>query len=203
VVGIAGVCSALLTWLGLHLSQSDPSTYLVAARKWANDNSPTSHIAVGIASLLAHLTPLDAVTATAIGMLVGVALVGGLAFRHRGADVSQTTAELLPVVLYAAPLCFRCNAYDLVTVIPLFAWSRAHVTPKPLRYAIQALCLVLLVPRTALRIVSDKLAAGVVPYDTYRVGELTFRSWVLVLLLPLVLSALRARFDARSNRAPS
>ncbi len=38
-----------------------------------------------------------------------------------------------------------------------------------------------------------EVAAGLVPYEAYYVGETTFRSWVLVLLLPLALMAWRAR----------
>jgi hypothetical protein len=129
-----------------------------------------------------------------------VAVVAALAFGRGTSGNRRALAEVLPVVLLAAPLGFRCNGYDLVALIPLFAWARAHGTPRTLGRAIQALCLVLIVPRAALHVAYEKIGAGLVPYDAYYVGETTYRSWVLVLLLPLALMAWRARVTAPARR---
>ena len=102
-------------------------------------------------------------------------------------------SDVLPVILYVAPLCFRCHGYDLVALVPLFAWSRAHGTPKPLGYAIQALCMTLILPRAALRIGYEAFLSGVMSPAAYQVAEFSFRSWILVLLLLPVLLALRRR----------
>ncbi len=199
VAALAGAGTAALAGLGLYLSDVRLDAYLDAAARWSGNNPSTSHIAVGIANLLGHLTSLDLAAVTAIGLLAGVALVGALAFGRGPGGARPALADVVPVVLFAAPLGFRCNAYDMVALIPLFAWARARGTPTRLGYAIQALLLVLLVPRGALRLVYENLAAGMVPFDAYYVGETTFRSWVLVLLLPLVLMAWRARLGRLSD----
>jgi alpha-1,2-mannosyltransferase len=202
VLALAAAGNAALLGLGVYVSGARLDAYLDAAARWAGNpiNHPTSEIAVGLASLLGHLTNLNVFALTAIGMAAGVALVAGLAF-ERGSKARRPLAETLPLLLLAAPLAFRCNSYDLVALIPLFAWARAHGTPKTLGRAIQALCLVLIVPRAALRIAYGKFAAGLVPYDAYYFGETTFRSWILVLLLPLALMAWRARLTAPVPRA--
>lgn len=202
VLALGAVGNAGLTGLGLYASGVRLDAYLDAAARWSANNPATGHINVGIANLLAHLTRLDIGGVTAIGALVGGALVAAVAFgRSAGGDRARLI-DTLPVVLFAAPLGFRCNAYDMVALIPLFAWARARGTPTRLGYAIQTLCLVLIVPRAALHLAYEKLAAGRIPYDAYYVGETTFRSWILVLLLPPVLMAWRARVRASSRSGP-
>lgn len=191
---------AVLTGVGLALSHSDLGTYVASVGTYAKSNAPTSHIAVGIASLLAHLTALDAGSATLIGVGVGVLLVAGVAFQHRNDDSWIATASALPVLLYLAPLGFRCNGYDLVALIPLFVWSRTGNLPILSSRTIQGLCWALIVPRGAIRFAFGAVPAGLVADDVFRVAELSFRSWILALLLPLVLSAMRAATtDARSS----
>jgi hypothetical protein len=201
VLALAAAGNAALAGLGLYASGTRLDAYLDAAARWAGGNLPTSQIPVGIANLLGSVTNLGVVAVTAIGMLAGVAVVAAVAVgRGTRGGGRRALAEVLPVLLLAAPLGFRCNAYDLVALIPLFAWARAHGTPRTLGRAIQALCLVLIVPRAALHVAYEKVAAGLVPYDAYYVGETTFRSWVLVLLLPLALMAWRARVAAPARR---
>jgi len=195
VLALAAAGNTALLGLGVYASGARLDAYLDAAARWTGNsiNQPTSEIAVGIATLLGHLTNLSVGAVTAIGVLAGVALVAALAFGRGTSGDRRAVAEVLPVLLLVAPLAFRCNAYDLVAVIPLFAWARAHATPRTLSRAIQALCLVLIVPRAALRAAYEKIAAGFVPHGAYYFGEITFRSWTLVLLLPLALMAWRAR----------
>ena len=193
VLALGAMGNAALTGLGLYASGVRLDAYRDAAARWSANNPAAGHINVGIANLLAHFTSLDIGGVTAIGVLIGVALVAALAFGRGAGGDHWRLPDVLPVVLFAAPLGFRCNAYDMVALIPLFAWARARGTPKALGRAIQALCLVLIVPRAALHLAYEKVAAGLVPYETYYTGETTFRSVVLVLLLPLVLMAWRAR----------
>src|SRR5262249_32081967 len=151
-------------------------------------------------NLLGNLTNLGVAAVTAIGVVVGVALVAALAFGRGRSNDRASLAEALPVLLLAGPLGFRWNAYDLVALIPLFAWAPAPAPPRTLGRAIQALCVVLIVPRAALRIANETIDAGAVRYDSYLVAETTFRSWILVLLVPLALMAWRARIAAPAGR---
>jgi hypothetical protein len=192
-IGVMAGCFAALTWAGLALSHSDATTYLASVGTYAASNAPTSHIAVGAASLLAHLTQLGAPTVTLIGLLAGALLVGGVLYAHRTHGRRVATADALPVLLYVAPLCFRCNGYDLVALIPLFAWSRTNGLPVRLRRTMQGLCWTLVVPRAAVSWAFETLGQGLVPADSARMAELSFRSWILLLLLPPVLLALRLR----------
>jgi hypothetical protein len=114
--------------------------------------------------------------ATSIGALVGIALTAIVSFRAR-------TREPLPALLYFGPLAFHCNSYDLVALIPLFVWSRVATVPAALRATLQGLCV-------GIRLVYQTLAGHLVAEDVYRVVELTFRSGILVLMLPLVLATL-------------
>ena len=198
VLALGAAGNAALAGVGLYASGVRLDAYLDAAARWSGNNPSTSHIAVGIAKLLGHLTSLDLASVTAIGMLASVVLVGAVAVGRARGGARAGIADVLPVVLFAAPLGFRCNAYDMVALIPLFAWARARGTPTRLGYAIQALLLVLLVPRGALRLLYERLAVGLVSYDAYYVAETSFRSWILVLLVPPVLMAWRARLAAVS-----
>jgi hypothetical protein len=200
VLALAAAGNAALAGLGLYASGARLDQYADAAARWSENNPSTSHIAVGIANLLGHATTLDRAAVTIIGVLAGLALVATLAFGGDGRRDRRALAEVLPIVLLAAPLGFRCNAYDLVALIPLFAWARAHRTPRTVGRAMQALCLVLIVPRAALHLAYEKTAASLVPHEVYYVGETTFRSVVLVLLLPLALMAWRARLAEPARR---
>jgi len=192
-VGVMIACLGSLTWVGLGLSHSDLATYVASIGTYAASNAPTSHIAVGLASLLAHLTPLGAGAATLIGLTVGVLLVAIVVFVHRNDGRRIATANALPVLLYVAPLCFRCNGYDLVALIPLFVWSRTSGLPVLLRRTIQGLCWTLVVPRAAIGLAFETLAGGFVTADGARVAELSFRSWILLLLLPTALLTISFR----------
>jgi hypothetical protein len=201
-LGVMTVATAILTWVGLVLSHSDLGTYVASLSTYAKVNAPTSHIAVGIASLIAHLTTLDAAVATVIGLLGGVLLVAVVAHRHAGDD-RPTALAAVPVLLYLAPLAFRCNGYDLVALVPLFIWSRTAQVPALLGRAIRALCWALVVPREAIRLGFDALTRGFVTADVARVAERSFRSWILVLLLAPVLAAVCTRMARRPWRSPS
>ena len=191
VLALGAAANAVIAGLGVWVGSVRLGAYLDAAARWSANNPATGHINVGIANLLAHFTSLDLAAVTAIGVLVGAALVLVLAFERDAAGNRRAVAGLLPLVLFAAPLAFRCNAYDMVLLIPLFAWVRTRGMPNGLGSAIQALCLVLLVPRAGLHLAYERVMAGLVPYDAYYVAETTFRSWILVVLLPLVLMAWR------------
>jgi hypothetical protein len=199
VLTVAAVVTALASGLGLALSHSDFGGYVTALRFYTTVNAPDSHIAVGVASLLAHFANLGVVSVTAIGVAVGVVLVLGLARLRRPDGDRVPIADVLPVLLYVAPLCFRCHGYDLVALVPLFAWSRTRGTPKPLRYAIQTLCVALILPRAALRIGYEALLSDVMSPAAFQVAEFSFRSWILSLLLPPVLLALHRRVAWRAE----
>ena len=201
-LAVTAVSTAILTWAGLVLSHSDLGTYLAGVATYAESNAPTSHIAVGIASLLAHMTHLTASSATLIGLVGGVGLVATVAYRHRS-DRLATALAALPVVLYLAPLSFRCNGYDVVAVIPLFVWSLTARVPAPLGRVIRGLCWALVVPRGAIRFGFGMLAAGLVSADVARVAERSFRSWILLVLLPPVLAAVWARPVGRWRHSSS
>ncbi len=194
-LAVGAACSLSLAALGLVLTHTGVGTYLAALEAYTETNGPTSHIAVGIASLLAHTTRLGTPAVTAIGAVGGVAIVAGVAWTRDAHGDRIGWRDALPTVLYVAPLAFRCHAYDLVALIPAFAWSRASATAPALRRAIQGLCLVLIVPRAALRIAWERtLGSGVAP-DVFRFLERGFRTWVLLLLLPPIVLALRRRLD--------
>lgn len=184
-VGVVG-----LSGIGLLLAHSSLDGYLTAVQRYAAENRPDSHIGVGVASLLGHFGDVEPGAATAVGLVVGTAVVALAAFSRR-AEGRSTIADLLPVVLYAAPLGFHCHGYDMVALVPLFAWARTRVTPPALGRAIQAVCLPLVVPRSALRIAWTTLAGGLASDATFRLVERSFRSWIVLVLLPLVLAALR------------
>ncbi len=196
VVSVGAAFAAALMGLGMYLSRSDIGTYLAGIARYAGSSQPTSDIAVGIASLLGHLMGFGAGPATAIGTTVGVLLTAVVVFHTRTRAPSGEMADVLPVLLYLAPLGFHCNGYDLVALIPLFVWSRVADLPALPRVTIQGLCVALLVPRAAIRLVLQTIARGLVPDGLARVGELSFRSWVLVLLLPMVLLAFRSKMEA-------
>ncbi len=102
---VAAMCVAVLAALGLWLSHSDLGTYLAAITTYADFAEPTSHVAVGIGSLLAHLSALDPRNATLMGAIVGIALTALVSFRARA-------REPLPALLYLGPLAFHCNSYS-------------------------------------------------------------------------------------------
>jgi hypothetical protein len=193
IVGMAAAWTVAFSALGLLLAHSDLASYLEAVRGYAEGNRPDSHIGVGVASLLAHFSAVEDGPATAAGMLTGVAVVAFAAFAPRPDGRRPAFADVVPVALYAAPLGFHCHAYDLVALVPLWAWSHGLTTSPALGGAIRAVVLPLIVPRSALRIVWATLAAGLVSEPTYRIVEYSFRSGILVLLLPLVLASVRAR----------
>jgi hypothetical protein len=198
-LAVAAIGVAALTALGFSLAHADLAGYLAAVRRYTTTQPPSSHIAVGVASLLAHLGGVAAPAATAAGLAVGTALVAVAALARDPRGTRLPLAEAVPVVLYAAPLGFRCHGYDMVAVVPLFAWSRAVRTPPGIRLAIQALCLLLILPRAALRLGWETLAAGLLSADAFQLAERSFRSWVLLLLLPLVLVTLWSRAGRASR----
>lgn len=192
-LAVGAACSVTLAALGLYLTRASVGSYLAALGTYTESNGPTSHIAVGIPSLLAHATGLATPAATAIGAVVGLAILAAVAWWSAARRGRVAWPDALPVVLYVAPLAFRCHAYDLVALIPAFAWSRTVATRWALSAAIQVLCVVLILPRAALGIAWDTvLGSGAAP-DAFRIVERGFRSWVLVLLLPAILLALRRR----------
>jgi hypothetical protein len=200
-LGVAAVAIVIFTGAGLALAHSDLGTYLASLGTYAAVNAPTSHIAVGIASLVAHLTSVGDRSATLIGLLAGVLLVGAVAYRQARA-ASSTALASVPVLLYLAPLAFRCNGYDVVAVIPLFIWSRTAWVPAALGRAIRGLCWTLVVPRGAIRFGLDVLTPGFVGADAARVAERSFRSWILLLLLPPVLAAVWTGMPRRPAGTP-
>jgi hypothetical protein len=192
-LAVGAAVSVAVAALGLALTRSGVGTYVTALGSYTETNAPTSHVAVGIASTLAHATDLSTAAATAIGAVCGVVLLAVIAFRRAVDGRRVAPADALPVVLYAAPLAFRCHAYDLVALIPLFAWSRSRGIPAAVRLAIQALSAVLIVPRAALHLAWDRVIGDGLSPHAYQLVERGFRSWVLLLLLPPVLLALRRR----------
>jgi hypothetical protein len=197
-LAVGAAAAVALAALGLVLSNSTPASYVSALGSYTAMNGPTSHVAVGIASALAHATALSTPVATAIGLTIGIALLAGLAFRRGGDGGRLPRSETVPVVLYVAPLAFRCHAYDLVALIPLFAWIRTGGTPRALRTAIAALCLVLVVPRAALHLVWERTLTSTVSPAAYQLVERGFRTVVLLLLVPLVLLAFNRRAARRA-----
>ncbi len=193
VLAVGAACSLALSVLGLVLTRTSIGAYVTALETYTQWNGPTSHVAVGIASLLAHLTSASTPVATAIGAAFGLALLAAVAWRRDGAGNRLAWPDALPVVLYTAPLAFRCHAYDLVALIPAFAWSRTPAMPRSLRLAIQGLCAVLILPRAALRIAWDAILGSATAPDAFLLVERGFRTWILLLLLPAMVLALRRR----------
>ena len=195
-LAVGAAVALALAALGVLVTGTSMRSYVAALGDYTAINGPTSHIAVGIASTLAHVLRLSTLVATAIGIAVGVLLVAGLAARRRDVDGAAPAGSIAPVVLYVAPLAFRCHAYDLVALIPLFAWSRTRDVPRRVRGAIAALCLVLVVPRAALELVWRRTLTATVSPAAFEFVERGYRSWILLLLLPLVLIALLRRAGA-------
>ena len=189
-LAVGAAASLALAALGLAVTGTSLASYLTAIGNYTAVNGPTSHIAVGIASALAHVADVSTPVATATGIAVGLVVLAGLAARGRA---RSAPGAIVPVVLYVAPLAFRCHAYDLVALIPLFAWSRTAGTPRWVRDAIAALCLVLIVPRAALHFAWQRALTASVTPAAYQFVERGYRTWVLLLLLPLVLRALAGR----------
>ncbi len=194
-LAVGAAVALALAALGLLLTGTSLRSYIAALGEYTAINGPTSHIAVGIASTLAHVLRLSTPVATAIGIAIGLLLVAGLAARRSDVGGAGAHGSIAPVVLYVAPLAFRCHAYDLVALIPLFAWSRTRDTPRRVRDAIAMLCLVLVVPRAALELVWRRTLTATVSPAAFEFVERGYRSWILLLLLPLVLSALLRRAD--------
>jgi hypothetical protein len=171
----------LFTVLGLYISNSSMTSYVEALEIYATSNPATSHIAIGISSILSHSFQINSYTSSILSISCGIASILILHFIHHQNDCSE---NFLPLLFLIGPIFFRFNSYDIVFLIPFFTWSLSIGKSKNIAFLVQALCFALFIPTEGLRIAYHKGLSTFIPQEVYQLAVATFRSWILVLLLP-------------------
>jgi hypothetical protein len=108
---------------------------------------------------------------------------------------NSSAKDFLPLLFLIGPTFFRFNSYDLVFLIPFFTWSRSVGKTEKIAFLVQALCFALLIPSEGLRMAYRKGLGNFVSPEVYQLVVATFRSWILVLLLPPAIYMLQKKMS--------
>jgi Glycosyltransferase family 87 len=186
-----------LSYVGLWLANTSITSFLDAIDVYAgggisNVSSDPPNIGsqsssdpynVGIQNLSAILLHLSSARARQLAAVSGVLFLLSLYISDRGNRGCRDTTNLLPLILLSGPLFFGARSYDLVLVIPFFAWCLARIPASSLGWVGAVSCLALFVPLQVVERVYRACLVGVVPSAIFAVVLRPFRSWVLLALL--------------------
>jgi hypothetical protein len=179
---IALTAVGALGMLGLHIGHSGINSYLQGLQRYAYMNSPTNPRLVGLQSLLGGVLGLSSTVTSVLSLMSGLALVGITLLWKRTDNVGDHTTNVLPVLLVISVLAFGAHSYDLVFLLPVMMWAVGRKV-----YPIVILCLVLVVPLSAVTLVYEKLLSNAVPLSIFQVVIEPFRSWILAGIFFLLL----------------
>jgi hypothetical protein len=175
-----------LSYVGLWLSNASITSFLEAIVAYTGEGIPTVSSDphnVGIQNLSAMLLNLSSAHARQLAAVSGVILILYLYLRDRGNRGFSDTTNLIPLILLSGPLFFGARSYDLVLVIPFFAWFLARTTDSIIGWVGSVSCLALFVPLEAVDRVYRSFLVGLVPSAFFELVLRPFRSWVLLALL--------------------
>jgi hypothetical protein len=173
-----------LSYGGLWLSNANLSSYLdsisayVGQRTYAGD----AHN-IGIQNLSAILFNLPNAHARQLGAAAGVIFLVYLYVRDRGNVGFNNTANLIPLILLSGPLFFGARSYDLVLVIPFFAWILSRSPFNMMERLAAVSCLALFVPLEAVMMLYRAFLSSLIPSAFMDLVFVPFRSWVLFILM--------------------
>lgn len=178
------VASAVLSGIGLLVSGTTPADFVSALGTYSATavNTPTHAQSVGLANLLASAFGAAPGLGRAAALGLGCLALGAV-WRLDARTRERVPVEaFLPVLLLSGAAFLGAHPYDLVLVIPVFAWALAPASRGPWRTKIIAVSVLLLVPRTALYMAYDTVVSDRFPH---LFGALVkpYRSWIVALLL--------------------
>jgi hypothetical protein len=187
VLLIAGVATAALTFAGLHLGHDSVQGFLQALQEYARWNSPTNPRLVGLPNLATGVLGLSDQLGSVIAVGVGLGLLTWVLAREPAGPRHDRAEQTLPAVLVLGVLAFRARSYDLVFLIPVCVWAMGKVQADRRFLPIVLLCALLVVPLGAVAKAYDLLLRRALGGSVFDVVIQPFRTWILLLLFPLVI----------------
>jgi hypothetical protein len=173
-----------LSYGGIWLSNGTLSSYLDAISAYVERATHASDPHnIGIQNLSSILLNLSNAQARQLGGVAGVIFMVYLYIRDRGNVGFNNTANLIPLILLSGPLFFGARSYDLVLVIPFFAWILSRTPLNMMEWLAAVSCLALLVPLQAVTMFYGAFLSSWLPSAFLELVLAPFRSWVLLILV--------------------
>jgi hypothetical protein len=177
-----------LGMLGVSIGHSTMDSYLRGLQRYAYMNSPTNPRLVGLQNLAGGVFGLSPTVTSVLSVISGLVLVGITLLWDRTEALRNYIVDVVPVLLIISVFAFGAHSYDLVFLIPVLIWAtgRGH-------FPIVALCLVLIVPLSAVKIIYEGTLSHALPPSLFRTVLEPFRSWILLMLCGLAMYVMRGR----------
>ena len=173
-----------LSFVGLWLSNASLSSYVGASFAYAVEtttNEADNPHNVGIQNVSAILLGLSSGDARLVGLVAGVMFLIYLFVRDRRNLGLNKTADLIPLILLSGVAFFGARSYDLVFVIPFFAWLVSHANDSVSARVGVVCCVALVVPLRAVMVLYRTFLSSFIPAAYVVLAP--FRSYVLFILL--------------------
>jgi hypothetical protein len=186
IVFWASALFASLSYVGVWLSNATLSSYvqaIIAYGREGTSNDASKPLNVGIQNLSAVLLNISSPHARLFGAASGVIFLLYLCVRDRGNAGFTNTANLIPLILLSGPLFFGARSYDLVLIIPFFAWLLSHNTDSIIARFGAISSLALFVPFEAVKLSYTAFLSDLIPAAFFELALAPFRSWVMLILL--------------------
>jgi hypothetical protein len=184
----ASALFASLSYVGVWLSNATLSSYVQAIIAYGGEgtiNDASIPLNVGIQNLSSILLNLPATHARLFGAATGLIFLIYLYVRdgtNRSARIGDMT-NIIPLILLSGPMFFGAKSYDLVLIIPFFAWLLSQNTDSIIARFGAISCLALFVPLEAVKISYTAFLSDLIPAAFFELALAPFRSWVMLILL--------------------
>jgi len=140
---------------------------------------------MGFANVVALASGASSLLSRRAGFLIGSVLsltVLWMDRKHRRNN--EFPGPCMPLILALSPAFFSARTYDLVFLIPAFAWLVSTLAQaRGLASLAIALCTLFLIPQQAMHLLYDYVLAGTVPASLFAFTLAPFRSWTLLALI--------------------
>lgn len=204
-LGVALVMVTLLSIFGIQLTGVSVGEYLKALENYNLNNSVTDSSSIGFAKLVAVVGGFGSAKARLISAGVGaIATLAAIVLRYVFGPHSRGKLDLaLPLLLLLGIDFLGARGYDLVFVIPIFAWlvslSKTH---RWLTWPALLVVASLMVPQRAIELVYERFLTNLFSPRFFEIFLSPFRSWALLILL-LLSTLLFLRLTRESRSLPS
>jgi hypothetical protein len=194
---------SFLCAVGIHVTGVSLTQYLQAIKVYSDMNPAYATITIGAPHLVALVGGATSSLAREVAFLSGALVVLGIYLIARK-DTPRVVSDdaMLPFLLLAGPTFFGARGYDLVMVIPAFAWFVGSLPANP-RTSLAAIffSLILVIPQQVMETVHGFLVAHVSSHWLPDLLLPSFRSWILLALLTFAGAILWKQLIKRRSRS--
>lgn len=194
---------SFLCAVGVHVTGVSLTQYLDAIKVYSDMNPAHATTTIGAPHLVAMVGGAMSSLARQVAFLSGALVVLGIYSMARKTPLRAISDDaVLPFLLLAGPTFFGARGYDLVMVIPAFAWFVGSLPIHPRTSLAAILCSVILViPQQVMETVHRFLVAHVGSHWLPDLFLPSFRSWILLALLAFAGTIVWTQLVKRRSRS--